>query len=199
MNLRVPPLTLLLIALSASVFYFLKKNNTIATDVLFIGVYLTICIFFVFRVLFYFKYKATLNELFFYFFVNGIVLFILALGSLTTFIQQPYYSFTIIINSDQNLQTDTFFSVTALSLALLQFLLVSSSLQIRSFTKYDFIRYTPTSEKGINAEWLAIVIFFVVGALFIVISEFVSDFLILMYGILYLLSGLLYLLSGLFN
>lgn len=188
MNLRSPPLTILLIALSASVFYFLKNNDTLATDVMFIGVYLTICIFFVLKVLFYFKYKATLNELFFYFFVNIIVLVILALGSLTSYFQQSYFSFSISITSAEGMHSDTFL-ITIISLAVLPFLLVSSSLQIRSFTKYEFIRYLPTSEKGINAEWLAIIIFFVVGALFIGAGNFSGDFLVLVYGVLYLLSG----------
>ncbi|MFV2014616.1 MAG: hypothetical protein ACC656_04270 [Candidatus Heimdallarchaeota archaeon] len=196
LNLRFPPITILLVGLSASVFFFLQDQDVMAVDVLFIGLYLTLFFYFILKILFYFKYKATLNELFFYLFVNIIVIVVLVFGSLTSFMQNPYYSFTISVISVNSITSDTFnLYITAISLLVLPFLLISSALQLRSFTKYEFIRYTPTSAKGINAEWLAIVIFFVAGSLFTFVSSSTGDFLAFFYGMFYLLLGVGFLLG----
>ena len=196
MNIRFPPFAILLVGLSASVFFFLQDEDALAVDVLFIGIYLTIFVFFILKILFYFKYKATLNELFFYLFVNLVVIIVLIFGTLTTFMQNPYYIFTITVISVNGLTFDSFeLLITPITLFILPFLLISSALQLRSFTRYEFIRYTPTSEKGINAEWLAIVIFFVAGGLFTFASSITGDFLAFLYGIFYLLLGVGFLLG----
>ena len=128
--------------------------------------------------------------------VNIIVIVILLLGSLTSFMDQPYYSLTLIVDSANNITSNTdYFYITNVSLLVLPFLVISSALQLRSFTKYEFIRYTPTSEKGLNAEWLAIVIFFVAGGLFALTSSLTGDLLALIYGLFYLLLGVGFLLG----
>ena len=70
MNRNLPPLLALIISLSATIFYFMNDNKDTALNALFIGLYITISLYLLLRILFYFRYKATINEMFFVFFVN---------------------------------------------------------------------------------------------------------------------------------
>ena len=196
MVLRYSPFIILLMGLSGSIFYFLQDNDPLAIDILFIGIYFTIFTLFVSRLLFYAKHKATLNELFFYVFSNMAVILVLLFSKLTTYATVHYYTFSVITSSINNVAQDSFdLVITPITFLILPYLLISSTLQLRAFTRYEFIRYTPTSEKGINAEWMAIIIFFVVGALFSVTSSMTNDLLAFFYGTFYLFLGISFLLG----
>lgn len=196
MNIRFPPLVILLIGLSSSIYYFLQDRDLIAIDVLFLGVYSTLAVYFILKVAFYFRYKATLNELFFYLYINLAIIIVLGLGSITTFSNIAYYTFSIQMSSINEISSDNFqLFITPITMLVMPFLIISSALQLRSFTKYEFIRYTGTSEKGLNAEWLATILFFIFGALFSLSSSLTADFLAFLYGIFYLLLGIGFLLG----
>jgi len=194
MNIKVPPLFTLLITLSASIFYFMQNEDNLAIDVLFIGLYVTLSLFFLLKLLFYFKYKATLNELFFFLFVNTIALLIVFVTPFVPLTQDLIMSFNIDVIFDQT-NENFVLGLTNLSLLALPYFIISSSLQIRCFTKYEFIRFSPTSEKGPKADWFALVIFFIFGALFAFIGLLSADILSIMYGIFYLFSGIGFLLG----
>ena len=181
----------LIITLSASIFYFMQDDKPNALNALFIGLYLSLTIFLALRILFYFRYKATLNEMFFILFTNIMATVVVLVGPSTPLSNN--YIFTLAISGDTNIPTQLYISLV--SLLALPFFLISLILQIRSFTKYEFFRISPTSEKGPKAEWIALLIFFVFGAIFIFVGNLSSDLVSVGFGFYYLLSGIGFLIA----
>lgn len=189
MNRKLITLFALIITLTATIFYFIQNSRDNAFNALFIGLYLTVSLYLVLRILFYFRYKATLNELFFLIFGNVISGAILLLNPYVPLATNPIYTVALTVSKNSNIQL----SVSIISLLALPYFLFSIILQVRSFTKYEFFRFSPTSEKGPKAEWVALLSFFVFGSLFLIIGTITSDLIGLFFGFFYIFNGIIFL------
>jgi hypothetical protein len=186
MNRRIIPIFTLIASLSATIFYFMQDNRDDAMNSLFIGLYLTFTIYLLLRILFYLRYKATINEMFFVLFVNIIVSIVIFAGPYVPLSTEHLFGLSII--TDQNSNIELYLSLV--SILALPFFLLSMILQIRSFTKYEFFRISPTSEKGLKAEWIALLVYFIFGSIFILVGFLSSELLSVFFGVFYLFSGL---------
>ena len=85
--------------------------------------------------------------------------------------------------------------ITFLSVLAFPYLMLSSILLIRSFTRYKFIRLTPHAERGLSAEVTAIFSFFVFGIILFLAGLQTGDLLSLTFGFFYVLSGFAFILG----
>ena len=191
MNRNFPPLLALIISLSATIFYFMNDNKDTALNALFIGLYITISLYLLLRILFYFRYKATINEMFFVFFVNIIASILIFTGPYIPLSADPQFNILITLDQNNNLQL----YITLISLLVFPYFVLSIILQVRSFTKYEFFRISPTSEKGFKAEWVAYFVYFVFGGIFVFVGLLSSDLLAVLVGLFYLFSGTSFLIA----
>lgn len=176
----------LLIGLSASIYFFIADRDDAALSIIFLTIYCTLSIFYFFKVLYYAEYNATLNEFYFLLLANIIPLAI--------FLMSPFFPLSQITFLDYYIETpvsfyNSSFSITAISMFTLPYLLFSAALQVRCFTKYEFIRLTSQSTKGPSSEWTAIAIYFIFGFLFLLTGVVSGDLIGLLFGLFFLFSG----------
>ncbi len=186
MNRNLIPLFTLIISLSATIFYFMQDSKNEAMNVLFIGLYITISLFLLLRILFYFRYKATINEMFFVLFVNIMIVFLILLEPLIPLSSTNQFSLHLVVNNTDSM--DLYISL--ISILTLPYFLLSIILQVRAFTKYEFFRISPTSEKGLKAELIAFLVYFVFGPIFALIGVISSDLISLVLGLFYIFTGI---------
>ncbi|MFW9930395.1 MAG: hypothetical protein ACFFD1_13445, partial [Candidatus Thorarchaeota archaeon] len=172
-----------------SIFFFIVNEDKNAINMLFLGIYATTTVIYFLRMMFYVQYKATLNEVYFFSLANIIPVIIFFISPLIPLNNEHLLQFTItdnqgILNGSINLH------IGILSVLAFPYLVLSSALLIRSFTRYKFIRLTPHSERGPSAEWTAILTFFVFGFLLILAGQHSGDLLSLSYGVFYIFSGI---------
>jgi hypothetical protein len=182
----------LLLGISATIFFFIRQEDYIALNLLFLTLYATITIVYFLRMFYYFDNKATLNEIYFFSLANIIPLCVLLGAAIIPIGQEAILTFDIEIippNESQILR------ITLLSILAFPYLVVSTALLIRSFTRYKFIRLTSQSERGPSAEWTAIITFIVFGGLFLLVGYMASDLIGILYGIFFLFSGIGFLLG----
>ncbi|MHA2224563.1 MAG: hypothetical protein ACXAC8_05135 [Candidatus Hodarchaeales archaeon] len=183
---------ILLMGISASIFFFIRNEDGIALNILFITLYATITIFYFLRILFYVDNKATLNEIYFFSLANIIPLGVLLTSPLFPLGQEALLTFNIeILPSMEIIEL----RIALASILAFPYLAVSSALLLRSFTRYQFIRITSQSERGPSAEWTALFTFFTFGILFLLAGFFASDLIGVLYGLFFLFSGLGFLLG----
>ena len=180
----------LLAGLSASIFFFIVKQDDNAYNVLFLGFYATITVLYFLRMFYYVQYKATLNEIYFFSLGNIIPLVILLISPYVPMDKQNFVLFTFTSSDTNFLQAPLILHINTLSILAFPYLALSTALLIRSFTRYQFIRLTAHSEKGPSAEWTAILTFFIFGALFTFVGLTVYDLIGFTYGLFFLLSGI---------
>ena len=185
MNRNLPPLFTLIIGLSATIFYFMQDDKDTALNALFIGLYITVTLYLLLRILFYFKYKATINEMFFVLFINIVAVLLVFIEPFIPFATDTQFGLQILADNNNNIHL----YITWVSLFALPYFILSIILQVRAFTKYEFFRISPTSEKGLKAEWVAYAVYFVFGSAFIFIGLISSDLISCLFGIFYLFSG----------
>jgi hypothetical protein len=179
---------ILLIGLTTSIYFFIIQEDDVAINALFIGIYGTVSVLFFLKVTYYAQYKATLNEIYFIVFSNLIPIGIIGVSPYIPLGQSNI--FEIDINSNGLFFDEiTLLRVSLLSLLCLPYILVAIGLLIRSFTRYEFIRYTSQSSKGPSAEWTAIISFIVFGILFIIIGGHAKDILSLFFGFYFIVNG----------
>jgi hypothetical protein len=184
----------LIIGLSASIFFFLINEDDNAINMLFLGIYFTVTVLYFFRIAFYFRYKATLNEIYFFSLANIVPVVIFFISPIIPLNNVKYLEITLISNQGAEF-LPTSFQISILSILALPYLILSTALLIRSFTRYKFIRLTPQSERGPSAEVTAILTFFVFGILLIVAGQQSQELLSFIYGIFYIFSGIGFLLG----
>ena len=177
--------------LTATIFYFIQDDKDNAYNALVIGIYLTVTIYLLLRILFYFRYKATLNEIFFVLIANIFPVILIFIEKYVPISSDHYFNISILL--EQNNVINLY--VTLISFLTIPYFVLATVLQVRSFTRYEFFRWTPTSEKGFKAEWIAIVVYFVFGPIFIFVAFVGNDLFSLFFGIIYLFSGLEFLLA----
>ena len=183
---------ILLMGISASIFFFIRNEDNIALNILFLTLYTTITIFYFLRILYYVDNKATLNEIYFFSLANIIPLCVLLTSPLFPLGQEALLTFNIeILPSMEIIEL----RIALASILAFPYLAVSSALLLRSFTRYQFIRLTSQSERGPSAEWTAIFTFFTFGILFLLAGFFASDLIGVLYGLFFLFSGLGFLLG----
>lgn len=175
--------------MSASLFFFAINEDENAVNALFFGFYLTISAVFFLRILLYFRYKATLNEFYFFLVGNIIPIAIIALEQYIPLGDEKILSMDINTTLGPSLLPSSL-TIGIMSVLAFPYLLISTTLLIRSFTRYKFIRLTPHSERGPSAEFTAILTFFVFGVLLIYVGELSEDLIGILYGIFYIFSGL---------
>lgn len=181
---------ILLLGLSATIFFFGRNEDDIAVTILFLTFYACVTAIYFLKILYYAQYKATLNEIYFFSFANLIPLVIFTVSPYIPLSRDIYLSINIEMSS-----SDMTLYLTIASILAFPYLVVSTALLMRSFTRYQFIRLTPQSTKGPSAEWIAIFTFFLFGGLFIWAGLFASDLLGVLYGLFFLFSGLGFLLG----
>ena len=182
----------LLMGISATIFFFFRQEDDIALNLLFLTLYATVTIIYFLRMFYYFDNNATLNEIYFFSLANIIPLCVLFGSTLFPIGQEAILTFEIQIIPPHEYQT---LRITLLSILAFPYLVVSTALLMRSFTRYQFIRITSQSERGPSAEWTAIFTFFIFGALFLLAGGFASDLIGILYGVFFLFSGTGFLLS----
>ena len=182
----------LLMGISATIFFFIRNEDILAMNTLFLTLYVTCTIIYFMRIFFYVDNNATLNEIYFFSLANIIPLAVLGAGLIFPLGQDPLLTFEILIQPSGN---ELILNITLLSILAFPYLAVSTALLIRSFTKYQFIRLSAHSERGPSAEWTAIITFFLFGALLLIIGQATADLIGLLYGVFYLFSGIGFLLG----
>ena len=182
----------LLMGISATIFFFIRQEDEIALNLLFLTLYSTVTIIYFLRMFYYFDNKATLNEIYFFSLANIIPLCVLLGSNLFPVGAEAILTFEIQIIPPYEHQT---LRITLLSILAFPYLVISTALLIRSFTRYQFIRITSQSERGPSAEWTAIFTFFSFGALFLLAGGVASDLIGILYGVFFLFSGLGFLLG----
>ncbi|OLS27090.1 MAG: hypothetical protein HeimC3_05570 [Candidatus Heimdallarchaeota archaeon LC_3] len=179
----------LIIGLSASIFFFLINEDDNAINMLFLGFYSTISVLFLLRIYFYLHYKATLNEIYFFSLSNIIPTVIFFISPIIPMSKEKIIEISVISLQGPEFE-QTNLQIGILSILAFPYLIFSTILLIRSFTHYKFIRLTPHSERGPSAEFSAILTFFIFGILLIVATQQSKDLLSLIYGLFYLFSGI---------
>lgn len=182
----------LLMGISATIFFFIRQEDDIALNLLFLTLYATVTIIYFLRMFYYFDNHATLNEIYFFSLANIIPLCVLLGSTLFPIGQEAILTFEIQIIPPNEYQI---LRITLLSILAFPYLVVSTALLMRSFTRYQFIRITPQSERGPSAEWTAIFTFFIFGVLFFVVGGVASDIIGILYGVFFVFSGIGFLLS----
>lgn len=176
---------ILLLGLSGTIFFFGRNEDDIAVNILFFTLYACVTAIYFLKILYYAQYKATLNEIYFFSLANLIPLAIFIASPYFPLSRDFYLSIELMMESSESL-----FYLTIASILAFPYLVVSTALLMRSFTRYQFIRLTPQSTKGPSAEWIAIITFFLFGGLFIWAGIFASDLLAILYGLFFLFSGI---------
>lgn len=182
----------LLMGISATIFFFIRQEDNIALNLLFITLYATVTIIYFLRMFYYFDNNATLNEIYFFSLANIIPLCVLLSSPFLPIGQEAILTFEIQIVPPYDYQT---LRITLLSILAFPYLVVSTALLMRSFTRYKFIRITSQSECGPSAEWTAIFTFFIFGSLLFVAGGIASDLIGVLYGLFFLFSGIGFLLG----
>ncbi len=182
----------LLMGISATIFFFIRQEDDIALNLLFLTLYATVTIIYFLRMFYYFDNNATLNEIYFFSLANIIPLCVLLGSTLIPIGQEAILTFEIQIIPPYEYQI---LRITLLSILAFPYLVVSTALLMRSFTRYQFIRITSQSERGPSAEWTAIFTFFIFGVLFFVVGGVASDIIGILFGVFFVFSGIGFLLS----
>lgn len=191
MNRNLIALFSLIITLSATIFYFMQNDRNTAMIALFVGIYITITLFILLRILFYFRYKATLNELYFVLYFNIIATILIFLEPYIPISADRQFSTLISLGGSNSINL----YITLISFMAFPYFLFSTILQVRSFTKYEFYRWSPTSEKGFKAEWVALIVYFVFGSIFTVVGLLSYDLLSVIFGVYFIFNGFSYFLG----
>jgi hypothetical protein len=180
----------LIIGLSATIFFFIAQEDATALTVLFLTVYCTISIFYFLKILYYIEYNATLNEFYFLLISNMIPFLIFLVSPVIPINQAKILEFYAGI--EPNYYEQPLISVSMLSILSLPYLVVSASLLVRCFTKYEFIRIGSQSSKGPSAEWTALIIYFIFGPLFLLVGLISGDLVSILSGLFFTFSGIVF-------
>lgn len=191
MNRNLIALFAIIVTLSATIFYFINNDRATAMLALFIGIYITVGLYILLRIIFYFRYKATLNEIFFVLYFNVVATILILLEPLVPLSSDKQFNIAITIGSNQSIPL----YITLVSLMAFPYFLFSTILQVRSFTKYEFYRLSPTAEKGFKAEWVALIVYFGFGIIFMLAGLAGSDLLSVIFGIYFIFNGFAYFLG----
>ncbi len=178
---------IMLIGVSATIFFFIQNEDNLALNTLFISIYTAITILYFLRIFYYVDHHATLNEIYFLSLANIIPLVIILISPFLPIFEEALLDLAITIQPSNELVE---LHIAVPSLLAFPYLIVSTALLIRSFTRYQFIRITSQSERGPSAEWTAIFTFFIFGFLFLFAGIFASDLLGILYGIFFIFSGI---------
>ena len=183
--------SILLVGLTSTVYSSIfLQDNELALNTLFLGLYGTISVLFFLKIVYYTQYNATLNEIYFILFSNLIPLSIISISSVIPLGQINLIDLSVNINSAVFSITDSNLRISLLSLFALPFVVVAIGILVRSFIRYDFIRYTSQSTKGPSAEWTAIISFIIFGILFLITGQFANDLLSLLIGFTFIVNGI---------
>lgn len=177
---------------SATIFFFIRNEDIVAMNTLFLTLYITCTIIYFLRIFFYVDNKATLNELYFFSLANIIPLAVLLAGSFFPLGEESLLTLEILVQPSGD---ELILQVTLLSILAFPYFAISTALLMRSFTRYQFIRISAHSQRGPSAEWTAIFTFFIFGILFLATGQVTSDLIGLLYGIFFLFSGIGFLLG----
>jgi len=178
---------IMLIGITATIFFFIQNKDALALNVLFISIYIAITILYFLRIFYYVDHHATLNEIYFLSLANIIPLAIILVSPFFPIFEEVLLAFEVNVYPANEFVE---LNLGIPSLLAFPYLLVSSALLIRSFTRYQFIRITSQSERGPSAEWTAIFTFFIFGVLFLIAGVFASDLLGILYGFFFIFSGI---------
>ncbi len=169
-----------------SIYYFIEGDNLMGKVFVFIGIFVFISFFFIFRSIYYLRHKATFNEF--------IYVFILPLIPVLILFAQEMFNFNdIFLISTGNIKTngiDYDFYITIIDFLLLPYYLASNYLLFRSFIRYPFIRFKSTSEKGMPPKLAGLILMLAIPALYIASSlTYFHNFFLLIFGIVYFYLG----------
>jgi len=94
---------ILLMGASATIFFFIRNEDTLALNTLFLTLYITVTILYFMRIFYYLDNRSTLNEIYFFSFANIIPLAVLAAGLIFPLgSQNPFVTFNIEVQPPGN-------------------------------------------------------------------------------------------------
>lgn len=181
----------ILAGFSVAIYYFIVNERELALLFVFLGIYAGFTMYYFLKILYYLECKATLNELFFYIAGMTMALFSVFLPHVL-FLDTPTL---VIVNLQFSNGSRTLLAVTIFSVLALPFYLTHLILSFRCFTRYEFIRWGPHSDGGINSELFSVVAFFLLGGLSSWVGWIVNDFLTFIVGLFLIISGFVFLIA----
>jgi hypothetical protein len=127
----------LLIGLAATIYFFIRQDDRMALNVLFLTIYLVATIIYFMRVYFYLQHNATLNEVYFFSLANIVPLFVIAASTLVPIGREGIVTFFIDV---EPMGSSYELNFTLLSILAFPYLTISTALLIRSFTRYKIYK-----------------------------------------------------------
>ncbi len=177
-----------LILVGVAIFFFIENDNFKGRFFVFLAIYTFISLFYLFRSLYYLRYKATFNEILFVVFIP-LVPIILVLAQHIFQIHDAFIVFAGFFSSENG--TYNFF-INSVDFLLIPYYLSSNYLIFRTFIRYPFIRFTATSESGLPSKLIGFLLVVTIPILYILTSIFYFENLFLViFGIIYFYSGVM--------
>lgn len=179
----------LLVMISLSIFFFIEDEDTVGKQLVFFAIYVYIGLFFVLKSVYYFRQGATFNEIFF---VVGLPIMPPMFAGLGYFtgVNNLYFSdlFQLTFTLRGQIQE---FSLSFASMLALPYFFFSMYLLLRTFIRYQFLRWSAHSTNGPSGTFIGLVLALSMGAIYIILAMILSDVLLGIFGFFYLLNGIL--------
>ncbi|MHA2502938.1 MAG: hypothetical protein ACXAE3_08715 [Candidatus Kariarchaeaceae archaeon] len=184
------PISLLaLVGMStASIYFFIQDQDILAKQLAFLGLYSFLTLFYFLKSLYYRRHKATFNEIFFVVGIPLIPPLLAIVGQLTEinslFEVGVYAEITV---SEQIWQLQ----LSLASLLALPFYLFALYLLLRTFIRYEFLRWTAHSSGGLPGTLTGLIMSVMVGTIYLVVAILFGDLMLVIFGFVYTITGLL--------
>ncbi len=176
--------------IGVSIYFFIEENYDLGKIFVVAAIFAFLTIFIVIRSIYYLKYNATFNEIFFVLIVPLVPVIIV----LTQVLLGVYdYGANLISTSIFDVGgTLYYFHINIVDFILLPYYIFSNFLLFRTFIRYPFIRLKSTSERGIPPKFFGFLLMLILPAVYILTSIFYLENLFLMvFGMIYFYSSLL--------
>ncbi|MHA2250025.1 MAG: hypothetical protein ACXAD7_06670 [Candidatus Kariarchaeaceae archaeon] len=177
-----------LILIGVSIFMFLEERDDDARLYLFLAIYAYIGFFYLLKALYYLRHRATFNEISFVVGLAIVPVIIISLGRVTEF--DELYSSDLLM-AQITLPSQTFeFSLSLSSLLAIPYFFFSLYLLLRSFIRYQFIRWKGHSKSGPPATLVGLLLAVTMGISYLVLSIVLGDLLLGIFGFMYAVVGI---------
>lgn len=177
-----------LILIAVSFFMFLEERDNNGRAFLFLAVYTYIGLFYSLKALYYLRHRATFNEISFVVFIPIVPLLLVFLGSVTDFDNLYFSDF---LKAQVTFPSRVFeFELSFSSILALPYLFFSIYLLLRTFMRYEFIRWGSHSKGGPNAVFVGLLLSIIVGLSYFIFSIILEDLLLALFGFVYAIVGI---------
>ncbi len=177
-----------LILVGISIFMFLEDQDRNGKVFVFLSFYVYFGIFYVLKGLYYFRHRATFNEISFVVFLPVIPIILVLLGEFTEL--DEIYSSELITAQISLPFRDFDFYLSFSSIFSLPYFSFSLYLLLRSFIRYEHIRWRGHSKGGPNATLVGLLLSIVIGITYFALSLILEDLLLALFGFIYAIVGI---------